>query len=194
MCSNHSNVPRRYFWHHWLPQQYWPQILNIRYVLRSKVNTNVCQKQLFHIVLFRGAIAEINSYEYGCLGPQECKWVYPSKDKILREFIPCFSPQGEVRTTNCQLDWGMGICYKHDECSNWFGSEHHIFSGPFINPSIRLCAWLLLRPFPPSPSFWKFPSYWSKHERCCLRESMWGRWLHARRAQVGISHELVHHV
>ena len=71
------NVPRRYFWHHWLPQQYWPQILNIRYVLRSKVNTNVCQKQLFHIVLFRGAIAEINSYEYGCLGPQECKWVDP---------------------------------------------------------------------------------------------------------------------
>ena len=37
--------------------------------------------------------------------------------------ISFFSKQGEVRTTNCQLDTGWGMCYKHDECSNWFGSK-----------------------------------------------------------------------
>ena len=37
--------------------------------------------------------------------------------------ISFFSKQGEVRTTNCQLDTGWGMCYKHDECSNWFGGK-----------------------------------------------------------------------
>ena len=69
------NVPRRYFWHHWLPQQYWPQILNIRYVLRSQV-IQMYVKSCYFILCFleellqkstamnMGALALKNASEY----------------------------------------------------------------------------------------------------------------------------------
>ena len=50
------------------------------------------------------------------------------KGKGNRTVISSFSKQGEVRTTNCQLDTGWGMCYKHDECSNWFGSKSSAMS------------------------------------------------------------------
>ena len=58
-----------------------------------------------YIVLFRGAIAEINNNEYGCLGPQECKWVCPRKEsgQNLRRQISSFGKQGEVLEKNIFL-------------------------------------------------------------------------------------------
>ena len=118
------NVPRSCFWHRSLPQQYWPQILNIRYVLRSKV-IQMCVKSSCFILCFleellqkstamnMGALVLKNASEY----IQEKK---PEQNVKTKWFLVLARKEKFVQPT---VSWTRGWANATNTTSAQTGSE-----------------------------------------------------------------------